>query len=297
VAQSPEVCLTAAIPDMPTLDPGSVLSQSRGENFPVVSPFLPRRTRRHLLSIYGVARLIDDVGDEAAGDRGVQLDWLEADLERAGAGTALHPLVRRLAPTLEQLDLSLQPFRDLIEANRTDQVVTRYETFDDLIAYCRLSAVPVGRLVLALFGADSPERRGAADQVCIGLQVTEHLQDVLEDAVAGRIYLPARDRAACGVSEADLRADHATPPLRRLVALESARARRLLAPGAGLARSLPWPQRAAVAGFVAGGLAALDAIQGAGYDVLGVRCRPDPVRRAVRMASVGLAPRPDRMAA
>jgi squalene synthase HpnC len=279
------------------LAPGPVLSQSRSENFPVASALLPRRARRHLLSIYGVARLIDDVGDEAAGDRRAQLDWLEADLERAPSGRAEHPLVRRLAPTLQELHLSLQPFRDLIEANRIDQVVTRYQTFDDLVAYCRLSAVPIGRLVLAVFDADTPGRRSAADQVCIGLQVAEHLQDVGEDAARGRIYLPASDRAACRVAEADLGAAHAGGPVRRLVAVESARARRLLAPGAGLARSLPWPQRAAVAGFVGGGLAALDAIQQAGYDVLGSRCRPDPVRRVVRTAVVGLAPLLDGMAA
>ncbi len=265
--------------------------QARSENFPVASVFLPRRVRRQLLSIYGVARLIDDIGDEADGDRMAQLDWVAADLDRARSGSAVHPLVRQLGPTLDALDLSVQPFHDLIEANRMDQRVTRYETFDDLVAYCRLSAVPIGRLVLAVFGAGSPDRLAAADDVCIGLQVTEHLQDVGEDASRGRVYLPLRDLAACRVTEDDLAAEEASAPVRRLVAVESARCRRLLGPGVGLARSLPWPQRAAVAGFVGGGHAALDAIQHGGYDVLGRRCRPKPVRLAVRMAAVGLARR------
>jgi len=282
---------------MPGFGADAVLAQSRTENFPVASVFLPRRTREHLLSIYGVARLIDDIGDEAEGDRTAQLDWVAGDLERARTGSAVHPLVRRLAPTLEQLDLSVQPFLDLVQANRIDQVVTRYETFDDLVAYCRLSAVPVGRLVLAVFGADSPERLAASDDVCIGLQIAEHLQDVGEDAARGRIYLPARDRTACGVTEEDLAAGRASPELRRLVAVVAARVRRLLAPGAGLARSLPWPQRAAVAGFVGGGQAALDAVQQAGFDVLAVKCRPRPARLAARMIGVGFAPGPEGLAA
>jgi squalene synthase HpnC len=263
----------------------AVLAQARTENFPVASIVLPRRTRRQLLSIYGVARLIDDIGDEAEGDRMAQLDWVAGDLERARTGRAVHPLVQRLTPTLDELGLSIQPFLDLVQANRIDQRVTRYETFDDLVVYCRLSAVPVGRLVLAVFGADSPERLAASDDVCIGLQITEHLQDVGEDAARGRIYLPARDRVACRVAEADLVAGHASPELRRLVAVVAARARRLLAPGAGLARSLPWPQRVAVAGFVGGGQAALDAIAQSGFDVLAAPCRPRPVRLVARMAA------------
>jgi squalene synthase HpnC len=281
----------------PEFGTDAVLAQARTENFPVASVVLPRRTRRRLMAIYGVARLIDDIGDDATGNRMAQLDWVAADLERARRGAALHPLVRALAPMVDELDLSLQPFHDLIEANRIDQRVTRYETFDDLIGYCRLSAVPVGRLVLDVFGAATPERTVASDQVCIGLQVTEHLQDVAEDAARGRIYLPERDRTACGVGEDDLVGNRATPELRRLVALESARARRLLAAGTGLARSLPWPQRAAVAGFTGGGLAALDAVRQARYDVLAGTHRASKVRMLAGAASVALGSRTGAVAA
>jgi squalene synthase HpnC len=286
-----------AVPTTGSLDGGqlapefgtdAVLAQARGENFPVASAVLPRRMRGHLLAIYGVARLIDDIGDEAPGDRLAQLDWVDADLQRAQTGDAVHPLVRALTPMIDELDLSVQPFHDLVEANRIDQQVTRYGTFEDLVGYCRLSAVPVGRLVLAVFGAATPVRTAASDQVCIGLQITEHLQDVAEDAARGRIYLPERDRAACGVGEDDLVGDRATPELRRLVALESARARRLLAAGSDLARSLPWPQRAAVAGFAGGGLAALDALQRARYDVLAGTHRAPRARVVARAATIAL---------
>lgn len=275
---------------IPCLEASAVLDQAGSENFPVASILLPRRVRSHLLAIYGFARLADDIGDEVDGDRLAQLDWLESELERAAAGSATHPILVQLMPTLAQLDLPLDPFRDLIEANRVDQRVTRYETMDDLVDYCQLSAVPVGRLVLLVFGASTPERVAQSDQVCIGLQLTEHLQDIAEDAGRGRIYLPARDRAACGVTEDELVAPHASPALQRLVAVHVNRARQRLAQGRLLARDLPWSPRIAVAGFVGGGEAALDAIQHAGYDVLGTRCRPRPLGVGTRLAGTLFAP-------
>jgi squalene synthase HpnC len=200
-------------------------------------------------------------------------------------------------PTLAQLDLPLEPFRDLIEANRVDQRVTRYETMDDLVGYCQLSAVPVGRLVLLIFGAATPEREALSDQVCIGLQLTEHLQDIAEDAGRGRIYLPARDREAFGVTEDELVAPHASPSLQRLVAVHVNRARQRLAAGRPLVRDLQWQPRIAVAGFVGGGEAALDAIQHAGYDVLGTRCRPRPLGVGARLVGTLFASSSARVAA
>jgi squalene synthase HpnC len=255
----------------------------------VASILLPRRVRSHLLAIYGFARLADDIGDEVEGDRLAQLDWLESELDRAAAGTATHPILVQLMPTLAQLDLPLDPFRALIEANRLDQRVIRYETMDDLVDYCQLSAVPVGRLVLLIFGVATPEREAQSDQVCIGLQLTEHLQDIAEDAGRGRIYLPARDVDAFGVTEDELVAPHASPSLQRLVAVHVNRARQRLACGRPLVRGLPWQPRIAVAGFVGGGEAALDAIQDAGYDVLGTRCRPRPLGVGARLAGTLLA--------
>ncbi|HEY6625250.1 MAG TPA: squalene synthase HpnC [Acidimicrobiales bacterium] len=272
-------------PSIPDLDADAILGQARSENFPVASFFLPRRVRSHLMAIYGFARLADDIGDEVEGDRPAQLDWLESELERANEGTATHPILVRLMPTLSELSLPLDPFRALIEANRVDQTVRRYETIEELADYCRLSAVPVGQLVLLVFGASTPARVALSDEVCIGLQLTEHLQDIGEDAIRGRIYLPARDRAAFGVTEDQLLAPRAGPSLQRLVAVHVNRARRRLAAGRPLSGGLPWQPRAAVAGFVGGGEAALDAIQRAGYDVLGTRCKPRPLGIVARLAT------------
>ena len=160
---------------------GDVVARAAEENFPVASHLLPRRVRSQLLAIYGFARLADDIGDEAEGDRLAQLDWLEAELQLAASGEATHPVAQRLTPWLREGDADLEPFRCLIEANRMDQRVRRYDTFDELVGYCMLSAAPVGRLVLQVFGASTPERIALSDRVCIGLQIVEHLQDVSED--------------------------------------------------------------------------------------------------------------------
>ena len=260
--------------------PDLLASKARRENFPVASHLLERRSRASLMAIYGFARLTDDLGDEAEGDRLAMLDWLEADLEHAAAGKATNPVLRQLSPVIEEFHLSLDPFRDLIEANRVDQRVARYESFEDLVGYCMLSAAPVGRLVLAVFRVSTPERIELSDKVCIALQVVEHLQDIGEDAAQGHVYMPAEDMTRFGVSEADLKTEHASSTLRDMVAMQSARARDLLALGVPLAATLRPRPRAAVVGFAAGGLAALDAIERAHYDVLGTACRPQKARFA-----------------
>ena len=122
--------------------------------------------------------------------------------------TPRHPLLRRLQPTVRRRRLTPEPFLGLIAANRQDQLVKRYETYDDLLAYCELSANPVGRLVLAVTGTATPERVRRSDAVCTALQIVEHLQDVAEDLGRDRIYLPAEDMKRFHVQEADLAAAH-----------------------------------------------------------------------------------------
>ena len=268
----------AAAPSLET-----VMSQAGSENFPVASYLLGRRERAHMLAIYGFARLVDDLGDEAPGDRLALLDWLEGDLERIyGAGEPEHPVMRALAPTVADCALPAQPFRRLIEANRQDQRVTRYETFADLLAYCQLSAAPVGELVLHVFAAASDERIALSDRICNALQVVEHLQDVGEDYARGRVYLPVADLRRFGCEDRDLASEAVSPALRALLAFEGGRARSLLTEGAPLARSLQLRPRLAVAGFVGGGRAALDALARGGFEVLGARPRPGTARFAAR---------------
>ena len=251
-----------------------VIAKARDENFPVAMRLLPSRRREQLLAIYAYARLVDDVGDELEGDRLAALDWLESELTLALAGKATHPVFVRLQQSIESANLQEAPFRDLIEANRRDQTVTSYATFDDLVGYCALSANPIGRLVLQVFDAETPERAALSDDVCTALQVIEHLQDVREDAERGRVYLPGEVLHAAGCAVDELTAASASPSLRRVIAVESARARVLLGSANPLLRSLSGPSRLAIVGFAAGGLAALDAIAAVDCDVLGQRCRP-----------------------
>lgn len=243
--------------------------RERAENFPVALRVLPRAPRRHLRAVYDVARLIDDIGDEAPGDRLALLDGVDRDLARVWrGGTPQHAPIRRLVPTVRACGLPAEPFHHLVEANRWDVRGRSYVTRDDLLDYCALSAAPVGRLVLAIADVDSTAAVAMADSVCAGLQVVEHCQDVAEDAARDRVYLPERDLAAHGVATRDLRAPAASAGVRRLLAAECDWARSLLAPGAALAASLTgWP-RLAVSGYVAGGLAALDSIERVGFDVL-----------------------------
>ncbi|MEV1081000.1 squalene synthase HpnC [Streptomyces sp. NPDC050211] len=270
----------------PTGDPErGTLDKAADENFPVAPFFLPRAWRADLMAVYGFARLVDDIGDgdlapggadarllgvspAEAEDRLLMLDAFEADLHRVFDSTPRHPLLRRLQPTVRRRALSAEPFLGLIAANRQDQLVSRYETYDDLIAYCELSANPVGRLVLAVTGTETPERVRRSDAICTALQIVEHLQDVAEDLGRDRIYLPAADMKRFHVQEADLAAKTAGASVRALVAYEAQRARDLLNEGAPLVGSVHGRLKLLLAGFVAGGRAAIHAIAAAEYDVL-----------------------------
>jgi squalene synthase HpnC len=241
--------------DLPQAD--AVMSQSRTENFTVASAVLGRDRQRHLRAIYGFARLVDDVGDEATGDRGALLDLVECELDAIYAGgRPSHPVMVTLAESVRACRLPADPLRRLIEANRRDQVVTRYATFGQLLGYCQLSAAPVGELVLHVFGVPTPDRIALSDRICAGLQITEHLQDVTEDYGRGRVYVPAEDLDRWGYAEAEL-ASRPWVDCRPLMVFEAQRARHLLAAGAPLARTLSPTPRMAVAGFVAGGREAL----------------------------------------
>jgi squalene synthase HpnC len=246
----------------------AVLAKAASENFPVALRLLPSLTRGHLLAVYGFARFVDDLGDLAGGDRLAQLDWAEAELDRALAGTATRPVFAAAGEMASACGAPRQPFADLIAANRQDQVVLRYATFGELVGYCALSANPVGRLVLAVFGRSGPLLEGWSDSICTGLQLVEHWQDVAEDYRAGRVYLPLEDLAHFGVDEEELGGGVASPAFRRLMAFETARAVRWLHAGRPLVAALSGAARFAVAGFLGGGLAQSDAIAAAGYDVL-----------------------------
>jgi squalene synthase HpnC len=263
---------------------GSMAAKASGENFPVALRMLPAVRRQQLMAVYGFARMTDDIGDcGPVDDRPRLLDELEADLDRLQLGTAQIAEVHALQPVISQCAVPVQLFADLIQANRQDQVVSRYPAFDGLLGYCQLSANPVGRIVLYVFGVFSPARAELSDQVCTALQLAEHWQDVAEDLRAGRIYLPREDMDAFGCTEADLAASSAGPEVRALVAFETTRAGQMLSAGAPLTGTLRGYARAAVAGYVAGGRAARAAIRAADHDVLSGTPRPRRRRLAAEL--------------
>ena len=267
-------------------DAADVLPSADGENFPVALRMLPARHREHLFALYCFARLTDDIGDQATGQvtgtteqtsalRLRLLDELEADIDRIYAGDAPQtPALKPLAETVRQCGVPDQPLRALIQANRQDQLVSRYPTYSDLEKYCTLSANPVGQIVLYIFGSATPERIELSDKICTALQLVEHWQDVAEDLRDGRIYLPQDDMARFGVTELDLAAATANAKVKDLLRFEVARARQLLDDGAPLVGTLRGAARVAVAGYVAGGRAALAAVERHGYDVLASTPKP-----------------------
>ncbi|MEV0594573.1 squalene synthase HpnC [Nonomuraea cavernae] len=252
------------------------ISKAKRENFPVALRVLPRAYRRHLLAVYGFARFVDDLGDEAAPDDRLRLlGDVESDLARLYAGSSPRlPPVRALARTVETCSIPAEPFHRLVEANRLDQTVTRYDTFDDLLGYCELSANPVGHLVLHVFGAAAPRRLTLSDRVCSALQIIEHCQDVGEDYARGRVYLPGQELRRFGCAETDLAGETTPEALRRVVALQTGRAARMLKDGRPLVASLSGYARLAVAGYVAGGLGTVAALERSAHDVLGTAIRP-----------------------
>jgi squalene synthase HpnC len=255
--------------------PSSPLDQVGQENFSVAARLLPPSFRRHLLAVYVYARLVDDIGDEAIGNRITLLDKVSRDLDHIYDGhEPRHGMLSELAVTIRACHIPRAPLDALIAANRQDQFVHRYATYDDLVAYCELSANPVGQLVLYVFDAATPDRIALSDKVCTALQVLEHCQDVAEDLARGRVYMPATDLERFGVTEADLKAPAASTAVRALLAFQTQRAVRLLDDGVPLAGRLNGWARLAVAGYLAGGFATAKAIADADYDVLTSTPRP-----------------------
>jgi squalene synthase HpnC len=266
----------------------AVAAKASAENFPVALRVLPKRWRTHLTALYGFARLTDDIGDEplpglpsgatpeqVTATRLRLLDELQRDVSRIYADEEPElQVIKDLGRTVADCGIPAQPLLDLIQANRQDQLVTRYETYGDLEDYCKLSANPVGQVVLYIMNAATPERIAASDHVCTALQVIEHTQDVAEDLANNRIYLPRQDMDTFGVTEQDLAQPTANQQVKDLVKFEADRARQALDEGSPLVGTLKGMARLAIAGYVGGGRATLNAITASGYDVLRSTPRP-----------------------
>lgn len=265
-------------------DVATIAARARGENFLVASFVLPRPLRPHVRALYCYARLVDELGDAYDGDRLAALDRVERELDAVYDGTPTWPVLQQLQPTVREFRLPREPFGRLIEANRIDQRVKDYATWEELRRYCAHSADPCGRLVLGVLRRDGdPELVAASDDVCTGLQLVNFLQDVPRDLELGRVYLPREDRERFAVQALD----RPSPELRALLAFEADRARRLLASGETLRTRIGGRLGRAVGLFARGGLAAVDALEDAGWDVF--TRRPKPTRgRLAREAVVAL---------
>ncbi len=247
------------------------------ENFPVASVLLPAHLREPVAAIYAFARSADDFADEGdlpPAERIAQLNAYRREIDAIEAGESTeHPVFLRLRPVVAAYRLPLQLFRDLLDAFSQDVVKDRYADFAELMDYCRRSANPVGRLMLHLFNAATPENLKHSDAICSALQLINHWQDVGIDAgkPVPRIYLPREDLIHFGVSEETVRCRTASADFFALMRFEVDRARALMQSGAPLGRALPGRIGLEIRTIVAGGLRILEKIEAAGYDVFNRR--------------------------
>jgi squalene synthase HpnC len=267
---------------------------SHYENFTIVSWLLPRALRPHMYAVYAYCRGVDDLGDESPGDRLSLLDGWEAELLRCYEGAAREPAFIALQETIRRFDIPREPFLRLIEANRMDQRINRYRTYEDLLAYCESSANPVGHLVLYLFGYRDEERRRLSDATCTALQLTNFWQDVRRDMEKGRIYIPLADMERFGYGEADLQALRFDGRFRDLMAYQVRRTRGLFRRGLELIPMVRGRLRLDLKLFSLGGLAVLEDIEACGYDTLSRRPELSRARKAL-LALRGLLPLPVRV--
>jgi squalene synthase HpnC len=245
------------------------LAHSHYENFSVASLLLPRRLLPHFHAIYAYCRWADDLGDETGGGaRALELlQWWRRELALCYEGASRHPVMIALAQTIERFQIPRQPFLDLIRAFEQDQLVKRYETYEQLADYCRYSANPVGHLVLYLCECFDAGKAALSDAICTGLQLANFWQDVSRDLDIGRVYIPAQDMRRFGYPEEDLLARRFTPAFRELMRFEVERARALFQQGQPLARLVPGDVQTDIELFIRGGLGILDKITAIDYNV------------------------------
>ena len=272
------------------------LAETHYENFHVASWFLPKKLRPHFHAIYAYCRVSDDLGDEV-GDRAQALALLDQwndELDACYAGTARHPVFVALAETIRACQIPKEPFADLLTAFKQDQAVTRFRTMDEVLAYCRYSANPVGRLVLYVCGYSDAERFCLSDATCSALQLANFWQDVASDyQQRDRIYLPQDAMQRFGVTEETIAKGKATPEFRALLADQVAYARSLFEAGLPLIGMVDNDLALDLDLFSRGGLEILRAIEQREYDVLSARpaiSKATKIALALRAVSGKLIP-------
>jgi squalene synthase HpnC len=249
------------------------LARTHYENFSVATWFLPKKLRQDFFNVYAYCRISDDLGDEV-GDATAALallDEWQTELDACYEGNPRHPVFVALAETVKKFEIPKHEFSDLLIAFRQDQIVTRFETFDDVLAYCRYSANPVGHLVLYLCGYHDPERQQLSDYTCTALQLANFWQDVSVDYAKGRIYLPLEDLRRYSVSEDDIQQKRNTPAFCTMMKFEVERARQWFDRGLPLAGKVDKELAVDIELFSRGGQEILNAIERQNFGVLGRR--------------------------
>jgi len=266
------------------------LARSHYENFSVASWFLPARLRQHFFNVYAYCRISDDLGDEVGNPAAslLLLDQWQRELDACYAGSPRHPVFVALAETVRTFEIPQHEFSDLLTAFRQDQTITRYQTFDDLLGYCRNSANPVGHLVLYLCGYRDAERQKLSDYTCTALQLANFWQDVSVDYEKGRIYLPLESLRRFGVSEEDLTANRNTSSFCEMMRFEVARAREWFDRGLPLVGMVEKELAIDLELFTRGGQEILNAIEKQGYAVLGRRPSISKSRKLALVARAAL---------
>ena len=249
------------------------LAKTHYENFSVATWFLPARLRQHFYNVYAYCRISDDLGDEVGNaQQSLELlDQWEAELNACYSANPKHPVFVALRETVQQCGIPKHEFSDLLIAFRQDQTITRFETFNDVLGYCRYSANPVGHLVLYLCGYSDGERQHLSDYTCTALQLANFWQDVLVDYGKGRIYLPLEDLRRFGVSAEEIAQRRATPQFIELMKFEVERAREWFAQGLPLVKMINKELAIDIELFSRGGQEILNAIERQGFDVLKAR--------------------------
>jgi len=266
------------------------LARTHYENFSVATWFLPKRLRQHFFNVYAYCRISDDLGDEV-GDASASLELLDQwqrELEACYAGSPKHPVFVALAETVRQFDIPQQEFSDLLIAFRQDQTVTRFETFHDVLAYCRYSANPVGHLVLYLCGYRDAERQQLSDYTCTALQLANFWQDVTRDYAKGRIYLPLEDLRRFSVTEDDILCGRNTPAFCAMMRFEVERTNDWFRRGQPLVSMVDRELAIDLDLFTRGGQEILSAIEQQDYAVLGNRPEISKPRKLALVARAAL---------
>lgn len=268
------------------------LARGHYENFSVISFLLPRRLRQDFCNVYGFCRTADDLGDELGSTElsTRALGWLREQTLLMYDGRTPTALFSALSRTVRRYDIPPAPFLDLIDAFEQDQRVTRYETFDQVLDYCRRSANPVGRLVLYLCGYRDAQRQELSDQTCSALQLANFWQDVASDLRdRDRIYLPRESMARFAVSEAQIAQGRFDSHYRDLLKFEVDRAQAMFDAGDALLPLLDDSIRPQVSLFARGGRAILTAIRRLDYDTLSRRPVVSRLQKAGLMVRAALA--------